>query len=141
MHWRVDHARLQREDRERYEAERDRVLDAAYDASRAAHPDAPSTDYVDPYYPPHEEVQYWVKWRDEFLNNAADHLWPDSLPSYCGGLDCVKKTVSLRGRTLQIIVKLANIVLTPAAPSYEGGSWHVEGRSLPPEKQGASSGF
>lgn len=28
---------------------------------------------------------------------------------------------------LQIIVKLANIHLTPDKPSYEGGSWHVEG--------------
>jgi len=28
---------------------------------------------------------------------------------------------------LQVIVKLANIHLTPAKPSYSGGSWHVEG--------------
>jgi hypothetical protein len=28
---------------------------------------------------------------------------------------------------LQIIVKLANIELTPEKPSYGGGSWHVEG--------------
>lgn len=28
---------------------------------------------------------------------------------------------------LQIVVKLANIVLTPEKPSYEGGSWHIEG--------------
>ena len=30
--------------------------------------------------------------------------------------------------TLQIIVKLANIHLTPEKPKYEGGSWHVEGQ-------------
>ena len=36
-------------------------------------------------------------------------------------------TVSLRGRTLQVIVKLCNIVLTPTSPRYEGGVWHVEG--------------
>ncbi|KAI0824558.1 hypothetical protein BC628DRAFT_420356 [Trametes gibbosa] len=36
-------------------------------------------------------------------------------------------TFSLRGRTLQVIVKLANIVLTPENPTYSGGSWHVEG--------------
>ena len=29
---------------------------------------------------------------------------------------------------LQIIVKLANIHLTPENPSYEGGSWHAEGQ-------------
>ncbi|KAG6904455.1 hypothetical protein DXG01_009829 [Tephrocybe rancida] len=31
-------------------------------------------------------------------------------------------------RGLQIIVKLANIHLTPKEPMYEGGSWHVEGQ-------------
>lgn len=29
---------------------------------------------------------------------------------------------------LQIIVKLANIHLTPDKPTYEGGTWHVEGQ-------------
>ncbi|RXW15494.1 hypothetical protein EST38_g10360 [Candolleomyces aberdarensis] len=32
------------------------------------------------------------------------------------------------GRPLQIIVKLANIQLTPEKPKYEGGTWHVEGK-------------
>ncbi|EAU86432.1 hypothetical protein CC1G_05426 [Coprinopsis cinerea okayama7 len=32
------------------------------------------------------------------------------------------------GRPLQVIVKLANIVLTPEKPSYGGGTWHVEGK-------------
>ncbi|KAM0791914.1 hypothetical protein ACM66B_004168 [Microbotryomycetes sp. NB124-2] len=31
------------------------------------------------------------------------------------------------GRTVQVIVKLANIHLTPSKPKYGGGSWHVEG--------------
>ncbi|EPT01734.1 hypothetical protein FOMPIDRAFT_1048621 [Fomitopsis schrenkii] len=53
--------------------------------------------------------------------------WPDSKPAYDGGLDDVKKTINLRGRTLQLIVKLANIVLTPEKPEYPGGKWHVEG--------------
>ncbi|WP_332909559.1 DUF4246 domain-containing protein [Nocardia yamanashiensis] len=34
--------------------------------------------------------------------------------------------IDLRGR-LQVIVKLANIHLTPEKPEYLGGSWHVEG--------------
>ncbi|EPS95159.1 hypothetical protein FOMPIDRAFT_1132922 [Fomitopsis schrenkii] len=53
--------------------------------------------------------------------------WPDSKPAYDGSLEDVKKTISLRGRTLQLIVKLANIVLTPEKPEYPGGKWHVEG--------------
>ncbi|KAK2797855.1 hypothetical protein FQN50_009060 [Emmonsiellopsis sp. PD_5] len=32
------------------------------------------------------------------------------------------------GRNLQIIVKLANIELTPDRPYYRGGTWHVEGQ-------------
>jgi hypothetical protein len=31
-------------------------------------------------------------------------------------------------RRLQVIVKLANIELTPDKPEYEGGSWHIEGQ-------------
>ncbi|KDR70069.1 hypothetical protein GALMADRAFT_76694 [Galerina marginata CBS 339.88] len=31
-------------------------------------------------------------------------------------------------RGLQVIVKLANIELTPEKPEYNGGSWHVEGQ-------------
>ena len=43
----------------------------------------------------------------------------------------VSPSVDLRkdyGR-LQIIVKLANIHLTPEKPDYPGGSWHVEGQA------------
>ncbi|MFJ4340521.1 DUF4246 domain-containing protein [Streptomyces sp. NPDC088915] len=35
--------------------------------------------------------------------------------------------VDLRGRGLQVIVKLATLHLTPEKPEYAGGSWHVEG--------------
>jgi hypothetical protein len=31
---------------------------------------------------------------------------------------------------LQVIVKLANIELTPEKPEYDGGSWHVEGQMV-----------
>ncbi|KAJ1991328.1 hypothetical protein GGI25_002371 [Coemansia spiralis] len=36
------------------------------------------------------------------------------------------KPYSLRGRRLQAIVKMSNILLTPDNPEYKGGSWHVE---------------
>ena len=57
------------------------------------------------------------------------HL-PEGRP-YNGDLKKVKKTVSLNGETIQCIVKLANIVLTPQNPEYPGGKWHVEGQ--PPQ--------
>lgn len=34
--------------------------------------------------------------------------------------------------SLQVIVKLANIELTPEKPEYQGGSWHVEGQLVRP---------
>ena len=38
-----------------------------------------------------------------------------------------EKQIDLKGRKLQVIFKLANIVLTPKNPTYNGGVWHVEG--------------
>lgn len=44
------------------------------------------------------------------------------------------KKFSLRGRygkePLRIIVKFANIELTPEKPEYDGGTWHVEGKMV-----------
>eukprot|EP01067_Filipodium_phascolosomae_P001818 Filipodium_phascolosomae@DN2159_c0_g2_i1.p1 len=37
------------------------------------------------------------------------------------------KIVSLKGRSLQVVVKMANIELHPNDPEYSGGAWHVEG--------------
>ncbi|KAJ8330115.1 hypothetical protein O5D80_001689 [Batrachochytrium dendrobatidis] len=37
------------------------------------------------------------------------------------------KPVSLRGRNLQVIVKLTNIQLTPSKSKYNEGNWHIEG--------------
>ncbi|KAI0324722.1 hypothetical protein GY45DRAFT_1331220 [Cubamyces sp. BRFM 1775] len=64
--------------------------------------------------------------RDEWRRR---HLWP-KIPEVHpfrppGGGERV--AFSLRGRAIQVIVKMANIVLTPENPIYQGGSWHVEG--------------
>ena len=34
------------------------------------------------------------------------------------------------GKPLQVIVKLANVELTPEKPEYGGGTWHVEGKMV-----------
>jgi hypothetical protein len=39
----------------------------------------------------------------------------------------LNKSVCLRDKRLQVIVKLATIELTPDKPEYSGGAWHVEG--------------
>ncbi|KAJ7284502.1 hypothetical protein C8J57DRAFT_1119396 [Mycena rebaudengoi] len=55
-------------------------------------------------------------------------ILPDSGPEYTGSLHGhSNKTVSLSGTKIQVIVKLANIVLTPQKPVYPGGVWHCEG--------------
>lgn len=38
-----------------------------------------------------------------------------------------KMMITLQGKKLQVIVKIAEIILTPESPDYKGGSWHVEG--------------
>ncbi|KAK6527301.1 hypothetical protein TWF281_010488 [Arthrobotrys megalospora] len=38
----------------------------------------------------------------------------------------VTNRTKLEGKTAKVIVKLANIVLTPEKPSYSGGTWHIE---------------
>jgi hypothetical protein len=43
-------------------------------------------------------------------------------------LDDGNKEGKLKDKNLQVIVKLANIHLTPEKPEYEGGSWHIEGQ-------------
>ena len=67
---------------------------------------------------------------------TVDCIWktgvpstPDARKQYCGDLNVMNDRISLKGQTLQVIVRLANIVLTPERPEYPGGNWHVEGLS------------
>lgn len=65
--------------------------------------------------------------RDAWLSKE-DLTLPEARERYTGDLDVMKTpTVSLKGTTIQCIIKLANIVLTPEKPEYSGGKWHVEG--------------
>ena len=56
---------------------------------------------------------------------------PDDHDGHTAETSQVEPLVDLRKQfgKLQIIVKLANIHLTPEKPSYAGGSWHVEGQA------------
>ncbi|KAJ6542721.1 hypothetical protein B0H19DRAFT_1171611 [Mycena capillaripes] len=66
---------------------------------------------------------------DEFYEKfykTCDKTIPEA-NDYTGQLEAAFSPVSLRGRTVQCIIKLANIHLTPENPEYDGGSWHVEG--------------
>ena len=62
--------------------------------------------------------RFWQARRDIPIPQPRVPVWsaPPSLPP-----------LSLCKRQLQVIVKMANIELTPARPRYNGGSWHLEG--------------
>ena len=79
-------------------------------------------------YPPRPEQQYGrpPDFHETEWYWARNPRIPEGRP-YNGELEKVQKTVSLDGQTIQCIVKLANIVLTPENPEYPGGQWHVEG--------------
>ncbi|KAJ7216278.1 hypothetical protein B0H12DRAFT_1154159 [Mycena haematopus] len=62
--------------------------------------------------------KFWAK---------IEKVLPKAKKYISGQLEGRFSPVSLRGRTIQCIVKLANIHLTPEQPKYAGGSWHVEG--------------
>ncbi|KAK7061191.1 hypothetical protein R3P38DRAFT_2828031 [Favolaschia claudopus] len=75
-----------------------------------------------------------VKWRkgmtDEEYKKAEDEfpkIYPEAHEEYQGELEKTIVPYSLRGKTIQCIIKLANIHLTVEKPEYKGGSWHVEG--------------
>jgi len=80
----------------------------------------PSGWYKDqsPNYDDDDKYLEWQENRQPVLPEPPDVFSPPPPPS---------KLVDLCGRKLQVIVKLANIELTPEKPSYPGGVWHVEG--------------
>ncbi|KAJ6577491.1 hypothetical protein B0H19DRAFT_561967 [Mycena capillaripes] len=74
-----------------------------------------------------EQAQDYRAWLQRRLIRGPLVL-PDAAPRYKKTLaKNFKLSVSLSNSTIQVIVKLANIVLTPEKPEYPGGTWHVEG--------------
>lgn len=73
-----------------------------------------------------EALRVWEAAQDDWWENRrpvvpdAPAFTPPEVPGESARVD-------LRGRRLQVIVKLATIHLTPDKPEYSGGSWHVEG--------------
>lgn len=91
--------------------------------SKPEHPDKSSFGDDGAYA---EACRAWEEALDDWWENRrpavpdAPVFTPPELPGDCARVD-------LRGRRLQVIVKLATIHLTPDRPDYAGGSWHVEG--------------
>lgn len=73
-----------------------------------------------------EAVRAWEEAQDGWWENRRPVI-PDAPAFTPPELPDDSARVDLRGRRLQVIVKLATIHLTPEKPEYPGGSWHVEG--------------
>lgn len=78
-----------------------------------------SDDYYDAYAAWEDAMDDWWDTRRPLVPDAPLFVPPEP-PGDAARVD-------LRGRRLQVIVKLATIHLTPDTPEYAGGSWHVEG--------------
>ncbi|MBB4899180.1 DUF4246 domain-containing protein [Streptomyces griseomycini] len=73
-----------------------------------------------------EALRAWEEAQDDWWENRRPVI-PDAPVFTPPELPGESDRVDLRGRRLQVIVKLATIHLTPDKPEYPGGSWHVEG--------------
>ncbi|MER5480613.1 DUF4246 domain-containing protein [Streptomyces sp. NPDC002734] len=87
-----------------------------YDATEPA---PPGSDDPEAFAAWREAMDAWYDNRRPDVPDAPDYVPPASPDE--------TERVDLRGRGLQVIVKLATIHLTPERPEYAGGSWHVEG--------------
>ncbi|WP_307167389.1 DUF4246 domain-containing protein [Streptomyces rishiriensis] len=73
-----------------------------------------------------EALRAWEEAQDDWWENRSPVV-PDAPAFTPPESPGESARVDLRGRRLQVIVKLATIHLTPDKPEYPGGSWHVEG--------------
>jgi hypothetical protein len=70
------------------------------------------------------ESEYWDEYYDRRLPIIPDfdQVFDQNKFDYL-----LTKAINLNNRHLQVIVKAANIILTPEKPEYAGGTWHIEG--------------
>ncbi|MGW2589119.1 DUF4246 domain-containing protein [Streptomyces sp. NPDC001515] len=73
-----------------------------------------------------EAVEAWEQAEDERYETRRPVV-PDAPEFTAPEPPAPSDRIDLRGRRLQVIVKLATLHLTPEKPEYPGGSWHVEG--------------
>lgn len=85
-------------------------------------------DDVNDFY---ERRDAWIEDTRQVVQPEPGRFKPPREPEHCVNL---RKDYGDRG--LQIIVKLANIHLTPEKPEYNGGTWHVEGQLVCPSLPG-----
>ncbi|KAL1709592.1 hypothetical protein EV121DRAFT_194461 [Schizophyllum commune] len=77
---------------------------------------------------PHSSPKKSTRAAQEDVFSGRRMRLPDCRLGYDGQLtSCSAARYSLKGRTLQLIIKLANIVLMPENPVHPGEDWHFDG--------------
>ena len=81
--------------------------------------------------PGEDDYSYWER-EEEWIKANRNLVYPEPEEEFQprqppSSLD-LKTEFCQRG--LQVIIKLANIQLTPEKPDYDGGTWHVEGQMV-----------
>ncbi|KAF7554625.1 hypothetical protein G7Z17_g2757 [Cylindrodendrum hubeiense] len=100
-----------------------------YESSRPPNENEVLMDLDDDGYPDSEQERLDYQW---FKETHPMNL-PDPKPDLNDLVKFDEKDVKTSGffagaSRIQVIVKLANIHLTPDKPHYDGGSWHIEGQ-------------
>lgn len=105
-----------------------RPVDDDEDPRGHQEPDDYYDERVDGWYEGSEREKRDLAWY--IANHGLDIPQPDVEASYYPITASSIKSEGYFGDTsrIQVIVKLANIHLTPDSPSYDGGSWHIEGQ-------------
>lgn len=91
-----------------------------YEEDDAPEPGRQGSDEDDDAY-----TERWQTWRNSrrIIQPEPEEFTPPKLERW--SLIDLREAFAKEG--LQVIVKLANIELTPEKPEYVGGSWHIEG--------------
>ncbi|KDQ58602.1 hypothetical protein JAAARDRAFT_155146 [Jaapia argillacea MUCL 33604] len=96
-----------------------------YDHCEASEPNW--DDFKDLEDDDEDDEEKGYEWAYEKWEEAKWPLIPDPKPFTPPPSEALPQPYNLKGKKLQVIIKMANIVLTPENPKYKGGSWHVEG--------------
>ncbi|OHW91230.1 DUF4246 domain-containing protein [Colletotrichum incanum] len=103
-------------------------------ANRPLEPDEEERD-EDEYWLEADEPSPSLTWqRDEIWFNRTHPAKKPDVPECYSPMLLKPGDVNLKtgffnnADRIQVIVKLANIHLTPEKPTYDGGSWHIEGQ-------------
>ncbi|KGO49193.1 Protein of unknown function DUF4246 [Penicillium expansum] len=103
------------------------ILEPRMEYTNVEYGEHPEPEPVQPEGDDHDEDEFWE------LHEQWESTRP-IIPPEPGSFQPRKEIFSANlreqfpGKKLQIIVKLANITLSPDNPEYEGGSWHIEGQ-------------